>query len=680
MMTAVWIALPLLLLAGIALRLFAGYPDPGRSLKRLGRWSHAFVKAAGDTLFPPGGAIDVSAQEADVPGYLDRWFDAIPSQQRFLILCLFLLLEQAPLVFGFHLRRFSSLTPEARTAYFERWETSRIYFVRMMVVSLRTVFSFAYLDHPLVHRALGMNEREACKPTPTTHLSPEDRGKGLLLQPQDHEPEVDISADVVVVGTGAGGAVAAKELAEAGLDVVILEEGPFIRPEDVIRDCGMGMTQIMAEAGLRTMIGPTATPTLQGRCVGGSTLPNSAILFRIPDDVLTEWHDRFGIQGLTNEVLAASYERVEKSTAKQPARPAELGRKNLLFAKGAEAMGIDAEPFHVAKDGCKGCGECYPSCPIGAKRSTDISHVPDAVRAGAKLYTCCRCEEVLAAEGGVRGVIGSFVDGNGKKQGRIRIRSRAAVLGGGVFGTPLILKRSGLGNSSGQVGHNLHCHPGGAIFGVFPEEVNPWIGHTQGYGAFIDENFKIEVLWSPLAVMAVRMPGFGAVLKEHLSLFKHISVWDVVVRGTSTGRILFGSGSNPTVWFKFNQQDTDTMVRGLHLIGEMFFAAGAHTLMPGIYGLPTKITDPGQLSLLEPGKIKPSQLTVAATHLFGTCRMGEDPASSVVDSMGESHDVRNLFIVDSSVMPNGTRVNPHEPIMALADYFSQGIIERLREE
>jgi len=673
-----WIAIPVVLVVVVAIRLFAGYPAPDRPSKRLGRASYAFVQAAGETLFPPGGDVPVSSVDADTTGYLDRWFDAIPAQQRVLITCLFLLLEQAPLVFGFHLRRFSGLSPEARTAYFERWEKSNWYFVRAMVVSLRTVFSFAYLDHPKVHEALGIRERDACKPTPTTHLTPEDRGEGLLLGLDDHAPEVEEEADVVVVGTGAGGAVAAKELAEAGLNVVIIEEGPFVRPEQVARDCGMGMTEIMYEGGLRTMIGPTATPTIQGRCVGGSTLPNSAILFRIPDGVLAEWADDHGVVGLTNEALAASYERVEIATHKQPARPAELGPKNLLFAKGAEAMGIKAEPFHVAKDGCKGCGECYPSCPIGAKKSTDISHVPAAVRAGARLYTDCRCDEVLAAEGGVRGVLGTFVGPDGKKRGRIRVRCRAAVLGAGVFGTPIILKRSGLANASGQVGLNLHAHPGGAIFGVFPEEVNPWIGHTQGYGAFIDETFKIEVLWSPLAVMAVRMPGFGHVLKEHLALFKHIAVWDTVVRGTSTGRILAYSGSNPTVWFKFNQRDTDVLVRGLKLIGEMFFAAGAHTLLPGIHGLPTKLTDPSQLDLLVPGQIKPQQVTVAATHLFGTCRMGEDPASSVVNSRGESHDVPNLFIVDSSVMPNGTRVNPHEPIMALSDYFTQGIIERLK--
>ena len=134
------------------------------------------------------------------------------------------------------------------------------------------------------------------------------------------------------------------------------------------------------------------------------------------------------------------------------------------------------------------------------------------------------------------------------------------------------------------------------------------------------------------------------------------------------------------VWFNFNQHDTDLVIKGLRTIGEMFFAAGAHTILPGIHGLPAEIRDAEQLKLLEPGTISPKQIIVAATHLFGTCRMGEDPNHSVVNSRGEAHDVHNLWICDSSVMPSGTKVNPHEPIMALSDYFSLGIIERLKRE
>ena len=661
------------------MRLFAGYGAPGRQLEHLRPWSHAFTSAAGDTLFPAGGALPPSAADVDVVGYLDDWMGRLPRQQRTLIKLLFLMLEQAPLL-ALSPRRFSGLPREARERVFATWEGSRLYYRRSILAGLRTVFSFAYLDHPKVHEALGIADRKACQPIPTTHLTPDELGEGKLLDLADHDPDVRVECDVVVVGTGAGGAVAAQVLAEAGLDVVILEEGPLVRPEDVSRNCGIGMTQILHEGGMRTMIGPTATPTMQGRCVGGSTLPNSAILFRFPDPVLDRWRDEFGVEGIDNRVLAASYDRVEGATDKAQARPEQLGPKNLLFARGAEAMGIDAEPFHLAKKGCKGCGECLPSCPIGAKRSTDISHVPAAVKAGARLYVNCRCDEVLAGEGGARGVIGSFFDGDGRKQGRIRVRSRAAVLGGGVFGTPIVLKRSGLANSSGMVGRNLRAHPGGALFGLFDEPVNPWIGSTQGYGAFLDEHTKIEVLWSPLSVMAVRMPGFGHALKENLAQFRHTAVWDAVVWGESVGRILTYSGSNPTVWYHLNQIDTDRMIRALRVVAEMFFEAGAHGILPGIHGLPERLTTRDQLDLLKPGAIKPSQLVVAATHLFGTCRMGTDPASSVVDCRGESHDVRNLFVVDSSVMPFGTRVNPHEPIMALADLFSQGIVERMKTD
>ncbi len=675
----IWMGLPVLLAVIVFLRLFAGYPRADRKLDHLRPWAVSFARAAGETLFPPGGSLPPSAEDVDVVGYFDRWFGKLPRQQRTMLKLLFLMLEQSPLL-SLRFQRFSGLSVDGRQRVFQAWESSRFYYRRSLLASLRTVFSFAYLDHPSVHEALGIADRKACKPVPTTHLTPEERGAGKLLDLEDHDGRVAEECDVVVVGTGAGGAVAAQVLAEAGLDVVILEEGPLVRPEEVDRNCGMGMAQTLHEGGLRTMIGPTATPTIQGRCVGGSTLPNSAILFRFPDMVLDRWRDEFGVEGIDNALLAESYERVERATGKAPARPEQLGPKNLLFARGAKALGIEAEPFHLAKVGCKGCGECMPSCAIGAKRSTDISHVPAAVRAGARLYVNCRCDEVLAGDGGARGVLGTFFDGAGKKAGRIKIRSRAVVLGGGVFGTPIVLKRSGLANSSGWVGRNLRAHPGGALFGLFDELVNPWIGSTQGYGAFLDDHTKIEVLWSPLSVMAVRMPGFGLALKENLASFRHTAVWDAVVWGESVGRILTYSGSNPTVWYHFNQTDTDRMIGALRVVAEMFFEAGAHTILPGIHGLPERLTRRDQLDLLKPGQIKPSQLVVAATHLFGTCRMGVDPRTSVVDCRGESHDVRNLFVVDSSVMPFGTKVNPHEPIMALADLFAHGIVDRLKRD
>jgi choline dehydrogenase-like flavoprotein len=666
---------------GLIGRFVLGYPPPARELRGLGRGTWAFVRAAGDALFPPGGAIPPSSDDVDVPGYLDNWMGDLPPRQQLLITLLFTAIEQGTLIWGpglgGKLHRFSGLSAEQRVAYLQRIEQHSLFPVRALLAALRTIFSFAYLDREPVREALGM-EPMPCSWPRSEHLRPGTMGEGALIEPGDHPDEVEETCDVVVVGTGAGGGVAARELAAAGLEVVIIEEGPFIRPEEVSNDTGTAMTQVLAEAGLRTFLAPSAVASIQGRCVGGSTFPNSAILFRIPDDVLEEWRDEHGVQGLTNEALAASYQRVETLSRKGPASPEQLTAKDHLFLKGAAAMGIEAHPFELGKRGCAGHGSCLPGCRQGAKYSTDLSHVPDAVRLGARLYTRARCDKVLSSQGKAEGVVGSFVDAKGRKTGRFRVRSRAVVLAGGVLGTPLILKRSGLANGSGMVGRNLHGQPGAAIYAVFDELVEPWKGHTQGTGAFLDPHRKIEVLWSPLSIMAVRMPGFGHTLKENLALFPHTAVWDVVIRGTSTGRIIGGSGSDPMVWFPQNQVDTDRIVSGLKLLGEMAFAVGAKAVMPGAYGLPDRFTDPSQLSALAPGAVHPSQLVMASTHIFGTCRMGGDPRSSVVNSRGECHEVKNLYICDGSVLPNGTRVNPHEPIMAVSDYFAHGLAEKLK--
>lgn len=247
----------------LALRMVVGYPDPGRKLRGMGRSTYAFVKAAGETLFPPGGALPPSSEDVDVPGYLDGWLADLPPRQQLMIKALFLGIEQGTLLWGpglsGKLRRCSGLSVEQRVAYLGRIEQHPLFFVRALLAALRTIFSFAYLDREPVQEALGIEPMPSDLP-PSRHLRPDTMGEGQLVLPSDRPDEVELDCDVVVVGTGAGGGVAARQLARAGLDVVVLEEGPFVRPEDVHLDTGAAMTQVLAEAGLRTFLAPAQSP------------------------------------------------------------------------------------------------------------------------------------------------------------------------------------------------------------------------------------------------------------------------------------------------------------------------------------------------------------------------------------------------------------------------------------
>jgi len=244
--------------------------------------------------------------------------------------------------------------------------------------------------------------------------------------------------------------------------------------------------------------------------------------------------------------------------------------------------------------------------------------------------------------------------------------------------SPVILLKNRIGNSSGWVGRNLVHHPGSAMFGLFPEAVNPWEGATQGWGSgeFLERDIKLEVIWGPPAYLAVRLPGFGHEFQKYLAGYKYAVAWDSMVRGASRGRLKVGSGWNPKILYNLLQEDVDKIVEGLRVVAQMLFEAGAHTVLPGIHGLPREARNMRDLEALQPGRIGADRVVIVSNHAFGTCRMGVDPAASVVNPFCESHDIKDLYVCDSSVFPSGTGVNPMEPIMVVADFTAQELKRR----
>ena len=216
------------------------------------------------------------------------------------------------------------------------------------------------------------------------------------------------------------------------------------------------------------------------------------------------------------------------------------------------------------------------------------------------------------------------------------------------------------------------------MFGIFDEVVNPWEGANQGWGSgeFLDQDIKLEVIWGPPAYLAVRLPGFGTELQSYLANYRHAAAWDSMVRGASRGRVTVGSGWTPKIHYRIRQEDVDKIVTGLRVVAEMFFAAGAHTILPGIHGLPAEARGMEDLEGLQAGRLGADRIVIVSNHAFGTCRMGADPGTSVVGTSCESHDIRDLYVCDSSVFPSGTGVNPMEPIMAVADLTAQELKKR----
>jgi choline dehydrogenase-like flavoprotein len=238
--------------------------------------------------------------------------------------------------------------------------------------------------------------------------------------------------------------------------------------------------------------------------------------------------------------------------------------------------------------------------------------------------------------------------------------------------TPVLLSRSGgdLANRSGQVGRNLQFHPGLAAMGIFPERVDPQLGATQGYQSkhFLREGFKLETLWAPPAVLAVRMPGSGLALKQRLAEVPFAAIWDAIGScNRSVGRVVARHGSlDPRLEWRLHPEDTPILARALFALTEIFFAAGAHTVLPGVHGLPEELRSLDEARILRTHPMRPSDLVLGGNHAFCTTRMHGDPAQGVVDEQGRCHDLDNLYIADSGVFPQCPSVNPMWTVMALA--------------
>jgi choline dehydrogenase-like flavoprotein len=489
-------------------------------------------------------------------------------------------------------------------------------------------------------------------------------------------------ADVAVVGSGPGGAVVAKELAEAGKRVVLLEEGPPFTPADYEWDGARSMTRTLREGGVRATRG-YVMPTMQAICLGGGSLVNSAICPRAPDFALERWCTQFELAHTTLTDLSPHYESVEKFLGIAPTPENVLGARNLLFRRGCDALGYSSEPIPRNVRGCRGSGECFTGCRSRAKQSMDISYVPAAMRAGVRVRTSVQVQEVVSEGRRAHAVVGRVVAPfTGRPSYRFEVRAKVIVLSAGCMATPVLLQRSGdLANSSGQVGRNLQFHPGVAIQGIFPERTDPQFGATQGYQSlhFLREGFKLETLWAPPGVLAVRTPGFGHDLKRRLAEIPYSATWDAISScHASLGTVRPRRGTlDPALLWHLDERDMPILQRALWVLAEIFFAAGARKILPGVHGVADELHSLGEAELLRSKKLRPEDLVCGGNHAFSTARMHGDPRRGVVDEYGKCHDLDNLWIADTSVFPQSPSVNPMLTCMALAHRTAHAIADRV---
>jgi choline dehydrogenase-like flavoprotein len=487
---------------------------------------------------------------------------------------------------------------------------------------------------------------------------------------RDHHADLTLDADVVVVGSGAGGAVVATELALRGLRVIVLEEGPRLPAELHGRMRPSESMRHVWRDGAFTLALPLGdTPAINvtmGRGVGGSSALTGAVCFRIPDAVLDHWQRELGLRDYTAAQLEDAVTHVEKAIHVEEVPVDMRSRSTALFVEGARARGVEMMPIRRNTKGCDGCGRCNFGCPHGAKMSVDLSYLPRAVEAGAQVWSHTLVERVVMKGRRAVGVTGRLLDGPAGRPGaKLTVHAARVVIAAGAWHTPLVLRRSGIGHPR-YVGEGLTLHPGFRVLGRFREKVRGWQGALQSAytDAYEREGITLMGLFVPTGVLGATMPGVGAEHMENSGRIDHLAMFGGIIHDQGGGAVHRGLGREPIVTYRMAPEDRALIPRALTLMAETFFAAGAEEVYLPVLGLHGLSADAFRAYDLT--KVPAKRLECASQHPLGSARMGCSPNNSVVDPDGKVWDLDNVWVADGSVLPTSLGVNPQLSIMTVA--------------
>ena len=492
---------------------------------------------------------------------------------------------------------------------------------------------------------------------------------------------IDETCDVCVIGSGAGGAPMAKELQEAGLSVILLEEGSYYQTKDFRNsDTIESLIKLYREGGSTFTIGKPNISYAEGRTVGGSTTINGGICWRTPDKILKRWQWENGLADLTPKRMDYFFSRVEEIISAKPVLSESMNKDSETLKKGAIKLGYEVRANIRSHQACVGTNQCLTGCPTGAKQSTLVSYIPLFLKKGGRLIANCRVRKIKKSGHYVTGVKGVIIDPTtGKTKAHVRIRSKVVVASCGAIQTPALLLRSGIHDKKRLTGGNLFMHPNTKVIGVFDDPIYGWKGVNQAYQIteFMGEGIIMAVNFIPLPIMALAFPHYG---KNYLStvkeIYNHCIFGAALSEDASRGRVHNLPFDQTLATYQLNQQDFHLALRSIALLSEVYFAAGAKRVYLPLRGLQELHTIDDLRKIYE-YRFSPVDLELMTVHMMGTCQMGHDASRSVVNQYGEHHELRGLFVADASVFPTSIGVNPSETIMALSTRSAFHIAENV---
>lgn len=666
------------------------------------------LRAVAECVVPHAFADPVRA-DALVDAILDRISRLAPRKHRDIGLAVSIFgAGPTALLAGLPPSRFDQQSLANRSRIVEVWAASRIPLMRTIVQSLRKLVL-------LVEYASEQAQHEVGYRGPYHERGPAVPWEGALSgKPSDSEPiaralipdtahrqppsatpltpllldRETLRADAVVIGTGAGGATAAARLAEAGLDVIIVESGELLHGADFDEREGPMFERLYADGGLRAT-DDLGVSIVQGITVGGSTTVNWMMMLRTPDWVLDEWTRAHGAEGMSAAEMRPVFARVEQELHARRVPDDAHSPNNRILLDGASALGWSAKSAVLNARNCIRTGFCGYGCRSGAKQVTLETYLPRALKAGARLITQARAARIEYVERGgafpkKRVIIHHRLANGGPRH--VGIEAKIVVVAAGAVGTPVLLQQSGLGG--GAVGKYLRLHPTTGLMARYDREIYAAAGlplssvcdefhqlDANGYGVWIET--------PPIhpALAASACPGIGAAHRERMLDFRNTGTLIVLTRdgadgARSNGEVRARRDGSVSITYAMGRRDRAHALAGLEAAAQLHFAAGAKEVTSG-HARPVILRSASEVHQLRERPMGPNDIPFFSAHVNGTCRLGREARSAGTDPHGERFGAPGVFVADGSLLPTAPGVNPQETIYALSTIIAERIASRV---
>lgn len=500
----------------------------------------------------------------------------------------------------------------------------------------------------------------------------------MILDSATVDADVTLDADVCVVGSGAGGAVVACELAEAGHSVVLVEDGSYLKSDAFVQREELMYPRIYREGGTKATADYTALVS-QGRAVGGSTVASFCLCVRPPRGLLSYWARRLNLPGLDIESLHPFFRRVEKRIGARHILPEQVNANSQKLQMGSEKLGYRGYvPLHNRTD-CLGCGYCALGCTYDRKGDMLTTYVPAASRAGALIVPDCQVMQVVTQNQRAVGVTGVFQRSRTGQAYTLKVKAEVVILAAGAINSPRIWRQSKLPDPANEVGRNLRLQPQVVVTALYADPVEAWKGIPQGY--VVDEflahgsgdagsgYLMVPSFAHPVAAASM-LPGYGAEHRELMTLYPRLGAIAILLHDHTQGRLELEENGPPSVSYRLGGSDEDQLLDALEKASDISFAAGAEKVfLP--YNDVVTITKRGAYQPIRDRGIRVNDPLFISYQPQGTLRMGSDRRKAVVDVHGEAYAVRNLFVCDASVFPTSVAVPAQLTVMALATRTAQ---------